>query len=819
MAAPTLSLTADLDKDGTFEEDWSAYLLAVRDVGLSRPSAVDPFSPRRATFVMDNTDSRFSPRNTAGPYYPDLAQGARVRLSVTVDAPAAENNITNPSFETDTASWTAQGANTIAQSEEQARYGRKSLKVTYQNSTALVDYAASGLAAQKLLSCYVYIPTDWDGGTIRIRAFGFTGGTPAADADLNIRDRWQRITVVAGTAFSGTGTIRIQTQSAATAGKFIYVDGVQIDPGSAVIDYLDGDSPGASWSGTAHASTSSRSADPSFNLFTGELRSIRPSRDPQAVGRCEIEATGLIESALRLLLKAGPFVRRNADLVLNRVVDILEGEVAGRILGIQGEATDDGAMRFGGDNWQAFNGGTPSFVDKGEAGDDPISFDTIEGDRVLNIAVTDTLQGAQLDLSLTANQAYRVSFFAKAGGASAHNQEIRWDISGATELGLLTLDQNAWQYASQVFTSWSAATLRIAANDAFTGDILIDGVHVSPVYQSTEDGIAERSFSGTKWAATEIEYLDAYNVTAGHVLRELAASVGGWFYEAGDGTLTFEDYSRRDPAVVSVPVLRLSDAPGDGVGYRIGQYELPAASLANTVRVGSFGDISASPGAAKDNNKQVWELSPASISIAQDELRTFYAKHAVEEVGADPMAAAEGVILRRGGVAKLPSAGWGTDNGVSTPYLVNYGRNSEAVFKGPSSGSATLLHASIWGRVQHRQTSERSFVEQGSGDPVLELEMPAQGLRTQAMTDYATWAEAKYSAGPASIEADLEGLETEQQLYIFGSQIGDPVWLKHKTGPGHLGVEALFYVEGLRLDYDKEAGAPRATLMLEEAPE
>ena len=203
---------------------------------------------------------------------------------------------------------------------------------------------------------------------------------------------------------------------------------------------------------------------------------------------------------------------------------------------------------------------------------------------------------------------------------------------------------------------------------------------------------------------------------AGHCgvkLRELAASVGGWLYENGSGQLVFEDYSQRDPAVVSIPKLRLSDVPEDGFGYVIKDFNSPAASLANTVKVGSYGDVHALPGPSDANAKVVWSLEPASIALSADALRIFFADYVSEDD------ALGGLIARRAGAFALPNGGWAADDGVGTPYLVNYGRSGEVVLKAPGGGQ-TAYRLLIGARPQNRQTTERAFITVGSGQPIME---------------------------------------------------------------------------------------------------
>ena len=137
------------------------------------------------------------------------------------------------------------------------------------------------------------------------------------------------------------------------------------------------------------------------------------------------------------------------------------------------------------------------------------------------------------------------------------------------------------------------------------------------------------------------------------------------------------------------------------------------------------------------------------------------------------------------------------------------------MLKGPGGG-LTIFRLLVGARVQNRQTTERAFLEVGSGEPILELDMPAQGLRTTAMSDMADWALQKYSNSPATMEVTLTGASLARLLEIFGRDVGLPVWVRHVLGPGNLAVDALFYTEGIKFDWT--AGQhPRVALSLEEA--
>jgi len=187
---------------------------------------------------------------------------------------AATNLCTNPSFETGTTGWATGGTNTIATSSIQQRRGVYSCKATYQDGVNLLYSMTSFVAGNIQFSADIYIPSGYDGQNIVLYFSALTGMTNhvVGYANMTVVDQWQRVTAsVTVDAGDTTGYIRIDSSSTApTAGKFIYVDGVQIETGTAATTYIDGDQEGNInsgnvleyyWSGQAHASTSIRTAN------------------------------------------------------------------------------------------------------------------------------------------------------------------------------------------------------------------------------------------------------------------------------------------------------------------------------------------------------------------------------------------------------------------------------------------------------------------------------------------------------------------------------------------------------------------------------
>ncbi len=174
---------------------------------------------------------------------------------------ASKNLITNPSFETNTTGWTASGTNTIAKSTAQSKFGANSLLCTYQNNTALATFAALTLtAAAHALSAWVRLDSNWDGGAIRLAIANFASVvTDTATTTTTTTGKWIRLELLfTPDAGDLVGDILVETASAPTAGRAIYIDGVDVVAAAYTVTHVDGDQPGCKWLGTEHASTSER---------------------------------------------------------------------------------------------------------------------------------------------------------------------------------------------------------------------------------------------------------------------------------------------------------------------------------------------------------------------------------------------------------------------------------------------------------------------------------------------------------------------------------------------------------------------------------
>lgn len=196
-------------------------------------------------------------------------------------AGAITNLCSNPSFETNTTGWTHNDSNasgSMTRVSYFAHTGAYALQLYNANSNE-DDYATFGLtgiaaSTTYTVSAYVWV-TAYSAAALSNRGLyvydSANPGTTAQSTTITAgTSGWVRHTVaVTTTASPGTLTVRLYAPQAWT-----YWDAVQIEQTSYPTPYSDGSlGSGHTWSGTAHASSSSRTA---ATLTYGTTGNIKP---------------------------------------------------------------------------------------------------------------------------------------------------------------------------------------------------------------------------------------------------------------------------------------------------------------------------------------------------------------------------------------------------------------------------------------------------------------------------------------------------------------------------------------------------------------
>lgn len=215
----------------------------------------------------------------------------RLRVpSLTVDVLAQQGEVNwleNPSFETNTNDWFASNG-TLSRVVTTTPQGTTTMTYTSTAAVAGGNVAYTGPVPANpgeewTASCWLRMITTSTDYRIYCRFYDAGGSTitqaitVVPSAELSLTD-YTRISVT-GTAPADTASVRLMVLPSAglTIGHGFRVDGAMLTKGPELLDYFDGDTAGAEWSGTAHASTSfssSPSAQDVLAVTIGDLIAV-----------------------------------------------------------------------------------------------------------------------------------------------------------------------------------------------------------------------------------------------------------------------------------------------------------------------------------------------------------------------------------------------------------------------------------------------------------------------------------------------------------------------------------------------------------------
>lgn len=227
---PTVEISVDFANDPTSaSRDWTDITPYVREFATrrGRPDALSRINTGTLALLLQNQDGRFDPTYA----------GSLVNLC------------TNPSLETDTATWARYaGAETFTRDNTTAQYGTYSAKV--------VTTAGSGneglQVSVSVVSGLAYTVSAWMRGTGTV----VINWLASNSAPIVLTTTWTRYSFTQTAASSGSSNAAFITNSAQAV--TFWVDGVQVEEALAATAYVDGSQDNCRWTGTAHASTSYR---------------------------------------------------------------------------------------------------------------------------------------------------------------------------------------------------------------------------------------------------------------------------------------------------------------------------------------------------------------------------------------------------------------------------------------------------------------------------------------------------------------------------------------------------------------------------------
>jgi len=185
---------------------------------------------------------------------------------------ATTNLITNPSIELATTSWVAAAGATLARvgaATVQPRRGTWSLSLAPTASTYDGAYIAVALTAG---TTYTFSVDVYGVNAIpyRITFADSSGNALGTPTTFTGSAAWGRQTVTYAAVATATHRLYVTKNNHASTGAF-YLDGAQCEAKAYATTYCDGDQPGCSWTGVAHASSSTRTAT---SRYGGRLRNL-----------------------------------------------------------------------------------------------------------------------------------------------------------------------------------------------------------------------------------------------------------------------------------------------------------------------------------------------------------------------------------------------------------------------------------------------------------------------------------------------------------------------------------------------------------------
>lgn len=295
---------------------WEISLAQVRVEATVLNIAADKVTDER-TFSSQGVGLADDNRWTGQQSFEAPGDVAGLPYSALIDE-ATTNHVTNPSFEVDTAGWTALGGGSIARDTAQAFLGAASLRI---NVATGANFNGAGFSPGATAAS----GQSWSGAlwakasatkTVRFYLRFYDGAGAVLgnnNFQLSLGTGWQRLQISNKVAPANTATVRLEiTNDNIDQGAFsIYIDAAQLEQKSYATTYADGSlGPGYAWTGTVHASTSTRTAGvkvlgratgDSFALGAGRLlasKSHKPASQLSTTSTAyvDVDATNLAAS-------------------------------------------------------------------------------------------------------------------------------------------------------------------------------------------------------------------------------------------------------------------------------------------------------------------------------------------------------------------------------------------------------------------------------------------------------------------------------------------------------------------------------------------
>ena len=187
----------------------------------------------------------------------------------------ATNLVENPSFETDSASYSAVGGTTLTRTTDEQAKGVFSLSVTGINAADDgVQIADIPITAGASYVASVYFKASQAGLSYELQAIGDVAAVRGFD-NFTGQTYWQRASIAFEMGGSDS-TLDIRFLTDQGTSHTLYVDGFVVEQATALSSYIDGDQEGCTWSGIPHQSKSTRSGK---SRLGGEIINLNDEYD------------------------------------------------------------------------------------------------------------------------------------------------------------------------------------------------------------------------------------------------------------------------------------------------------------------------------------------------------------------------------------------------------------------------------------------------------------------------------------------------------------------------------------------------------------
>jgi hypothetical protein len=171
----------------------------------------------------------------------------------------------NPRFDDQsTTGWATSGTNTFYFFAPNGTWGDWAVQIFQNNNATLASYSITLLTAGTyIVSGWIKVADDWDGGDIYFSRTTFAGSTETisrkwtAGTDPTGEWLWIYSTFTIDNS-DKVGSFTLVCDSPGDTGKSLLFDGVQIENSDGPTTYCDGDQPGCRWMGEPGFSTSQR---------------------------------------------------------------------------------------------------------------------------------------------------------------------------------------------------------------------------------------------------------------------------------------------------------------------------------------------------------------------------------------------------------------------------------------------------------------------------------------------------------------------------------------------------------------------------------